>query len=150
MPGSKDSTIYGIGYEGLTLDEFVRRLSGHGVDAVVDVRLTPSSRRPGFSKTKLAEALGRVGIDYVHERDLGNPPENRSYFRGSDPEPGRKVMRARLQNGSGPALNRLIQRAETEKVAVLCVERFQARCHRQVILEMAAELDPKLRVVDIW
>jgi uncharacterized protein (DUF488 family) len=150
MPGSKNPTIYGIGYEGLTLDQFVRRLSEHDVEAVVDVRLTPSSRRPGFSKKKLAEALDRAGISYVHERDLGNPPENRSHFRGDNPEPGRKVMKARLNNGSGPALKRLVDRAANEKTAVLCVERFQAQCHRQVILEMAVELNRKLRVVDIW
>jgi hypothetical protein len=32
------------------------------------VRLTPVSRKPGLSKTKLSEALAAVDIGYVHHR----------------------------------------------------------------------------------
>jgi uncharacterized protein YeaO (DUF488 family) len=59
-------------------------------------------------------------------------------------------MRERLENGSGPALHRLVDRTKTERVALLCVERFEANCHRQVILEMATELDRQLETADIW
>jgi uncharacterized protein (DUF488 family) len=142
--------VYGIGYEGLTLDQIVSRVAGAGIETLVDVRMTPSSRRPGFSKRPLAAALQEKGIAYVHEPDLGNPPENRATFRTNDPTPGRLGMRRRLENGSGPALQRLVDRTKNETVAILCVERFEENCHRQVILEMAKELDRELESFDIW
>ena len=62
-----------IGYEGKTVDDLVAQLLEQGVPVLVDVRLTPPSRKPGLSKTKLSEALAAVGIGYVHHRALGNP-----------------------------------------------------------------------------
>ncbi|PPJ18215.1 hypothetical protein C5E45_10195 [Nocardia nova] len=43
-------------------------LAEAGVATVVDVRLTPISRKPGLSKTKLSAALAEAGIRYVHLR----------------------------------------------------------------------------------
>ena len=141
--------IYSVGYEGLTLAGLVERLAQSKVTALVDVRLTPASRRPGFSKSALAAALDAAGIDYIHEPDLGNPPDNRESFRSGDGEAGKARMRARMNNGSGPALRRLVDRAREGRVAVLCLERSPARCHRQVVTEMALELEPELEVVNL-
>jgi uncharacterized protein (DUF488 family) len=142
--------IYTIGYEDLRLDQFLNKLRENRIDTVVDVRLTPSSRRAGFSKGVLAKALDAAGIAYIHERDLGNPPDNRAAFRRGPLEEGRCRMKARLENGSAPALQRLVERATQERVAVLCVEVADARCHRQVIVEMARELAPELFTTSIW
>jgi uncharacterized protein (DUF488 family) len=56
------------------------------VRVLVDVRLTPLSRKPGLSKTKLSEALAAVGIKYVHHRALGNRRDNRAGFRAGEPD----------------------------------------------------------------
>ncbi len=142
-------TIYSVGYEGLTLEQFLQRLGDSDVTTLVDVRMTAASRRPGFSKRRLQTALASAGISYVHEPELGNPPENRENFRTGDRELGRKRMRARLENGSGDALRRLVELSMQEHVAVLCVERFAVSCHRQVITEMACEIEPTLRTAEI-
>lgn len=144
-----EGRIYSVGYEGFTAGVLIDRLIGARIDALVDVRLTPSSRKPGLSKKALSTALGQAGIEYVHEPDLGNPPENRDSFRTGDGEAGRSHMRARLENGSGGALRRLVERAKGGRVAVLCVERQGDRCHRQVITDMAQELAPELEVIHI-
>ena len=39
--------LVGVGYEGLTVGELVARLEAMGVTRLVDVRLTPISRKPG-------------------------------------------------------------------------------------------------------
>ena len=44
-----------------------------GVTRLVDVRLTPISRKPGLSKTALGRELAAVGMVYEHRRELGNP-----------------------------------------------------------------------------
>ena len=67
------SVVFTVGYEGRTPDELIELLARKGVRRVVHVRALPLSRRRGFSKTPLREALGAHGIDYVHLRDAGNP-----------------------------------------------------------------------------
>jgi Domain of unknown function DUF488 len=92
--------IYSVGYEGMTARALVDSLVGARVATLVDVRLTPASRKPGFSRKALTAALDVAGIDYVHEPDLGNPPDNRDSFRTGDGNEGRRRMRERLFNDS--------------------------------------------------
>jgi uncharacterized protein (DUF488 family) len=141
--------IYSVGYEGFTLSDLVDRLASSKVEVLVDVRLNASSRRPGFSKKALSAALTAAGIEYRHERALGNPQDNRASFRDGDGESGRQRMREILSNGAGTALDRLVEEARARRVAVLCVERDRDRCHRQVITDMAQEQDASIDVVQI-
>jgi uncharacterized protein (DUF488 family) len=141
--------IYSIGYEGLTVGEFIERLVDAGVNAVVDVRLNPVSRKPGFSYRQLRDSLHAAGLDYIHERDLGNPPRNRAAFHDADHDAGRARMRSILTDVGGEALARLVDLASERRVAVLCLERDVARCHRSVVLQMVVERDPGIEVVEI-
>lgn len=147
MPSGR---IYSVGYEGFTLRSLVQNLSQNRVTLVIDVRLNPVSRRPGFSKKSLSEALERADIEYRHEPKLGNPVENREAFRSTATiEKGRKRMRRRLDNGSRDALEELVEAALGTRVALLCVERATDACHRAVILEAAQQLDPELLVLPV-
>src|SRR5258707_759886 len=76
------SGLVGVGYEGRTVDELVAHLVAVGVSRLIDVRLTPISRKRGLSKTALGAALADVGIEYEHRRELGNPKTNRAGFTG--------------------------------------------------------------------
>lgn len=144
-----EGRIYSVGYEGWKLESLVEMLNQNRVATVVDVRLSASSRRPGFSKSALDRALAEAGIEYVHEPDLGNPPENRAAFRSGDAVAGRAVLLERLNNGARPAVRRLADMARRGRVAVLCVEREAARCHRSVVLEAACEIEPGLEVIPV-
>lgn len=141
--------LFSVGYEGREADELVGVLVSAHVDVLVDVRLTPISRKPGLSKTRLSEALAAEGIRYVHERTLGNPKDNREAFQGSDVEQGRRRFAERLSNGSRPALHGLVELARIGRVAVLCFERDAARCHRQVITNVAQDVAPAIAVVEL-
>lgn len=141
--------LYSVGYEGRTIEQFCELLSLASVQTLIDVRLTPLSRKPGFSKRRLSDALDEVGIGYQHERDLGNPPDNRAPFRTSDPSPGRARYRDKLSNGAGPALHSLIAAARERDVAILCVEADPFHCHRQVITDRAADLAPDLLTIEL-
>ena len=70
---------------GRGVDRLKHDLSAAGVEIVVDVRLTPLSRKPGLSKTKLAETLRQAAIGYVHLPQLGNPRDNRDAYRNAEP-----------------------------------------------------------------
>jgi len=141
--------IYSVGYEGLKVGGLVKCLTSSRVSLVVDVRLTPLSRKPGFSQKPLSAHLQQAGIAYRHEATLGNPSDNRDSFRHRDGEEGRRRMRAVLDNGSRPAVQRLIEDARAGRVAVLCVERDRLRCHRQVITEVIQEIDPTIEILQI-
>jgi uncharacterized protein (DUF488 family) len=145
---SDGGRIYSIGYEDMSLAGLVECLSQSRVSVLVDVRLNPSSRRPGFSRRPLAQALADVGIDYVHEPLLGNPADNRDGFRRGDAEAWGRVEQ-RLVNEGSEALDRLVTRARGQRVAVLCVERDGARCHRRAITNRARALAPELDVVEV-
>lgn len=134
-PGDRRGVV-SVGYEGREIGEFVRDLAARQVTVLVDVRLNAVSRRRGFSKTALRTALAEQGIGYVHLRGLGNPRDNRESFSASDPEPGRARFRNRLSLPDVKAeLDRLRELAASTVVAVLCVERDQRRCHRDVVID---------------
>src|SRR3954464_13740263 len=74
-------TLATLGYEGKTQEEVLGELAAAGVERVLDVRAVAASRRPGFSKTALRNALAEEGIDYLHLRPLGTPAAGREAAR---------------------------------------------------------------------
>jgi uncharacterized protein (DUF488 family) len=132
-----------VGYEGRDAEQFVRDLDAAGIEVVVDVRLNPISRKKGFSKRLLAEHLAAAGIEYEHLRALGNPQDNRAGFSGDDLEL-RQASARYAELLSAPeavaALDRVTTLASTGKVALLCFEATDQRCHRRVVLSRVAEL----------
>lgn len=137
--------ILGVGYEGRSIDEFVAGLADMGVTRLVDVRMTPISRKRGFSKSALSQALAVQGIVYEHRRELGNPKENRPGFGGSPEElrSAREVYASRLHHAeSRAALDALAETAQRELVALLCFEADESRCHRQVVMRALGDRMP--------
>lgn len=130
----QDVGLVSLGYEGRTADELIQTCLAQHVSVLVDVRLTPLSRKPGLSKTRLAERLADAGIRYVHLRALGNPKDNREAFRSGDVQGGRARFKALLQTATAQeALESLACLAAQHKVAVLCFERDAEQCHRHVV-----------------
>ncbi|MET8246668.1 DUF488 family protein [Streptomyces sp. NPDC005202] len=128
--------LWSAGYEGRDIDSFVASLVDSHIGVVADVRLTPISRKKGFSKTRLREALAEAGIEYTHLRGLGNPKDNREPFWDGRVEVGCARFRGLLRSEEAQAdLDRLAEHARASRVAVLCFEKDESRCHRQVVLE---------------
>ncbi|MFI0243153.1 DUF488 family protein [Streptomyces sp. NPDC016845] len=128
--------LWSAGYEGRDIDSFVASLLTAQISMVADVRLTPISRKPGFSKTRLGHALDEAGIAYTHLRALGNPKDNRAPFWEGRISEGRARFRSLLRTDAARAdLDVLAEHAAQARVAVLCFEKDEQRCHRQVVLE---------------
>lgn len=127
----------GLGYEGLSIDEFVLVLRDQRIEFVADVRLTPISRKRGFSKRALSGALGGAGIEYLHLPALGNPKDNRAGFSGSEADRATAKSTFRHRLDSPEARNALAQLqiiTQTHRTAVICFESDQQCCHRDIIL----------------
>ncbi|MDT3726493.1 DUF488 family protein [Streptomyces sp. DSM 41972] len=128
--------LWSAGYEGRDIDSFVASLLDSRIDVVADVRLTPISRKKGFSKTRLGQALAEAGIEYTHLRGLGNPKNNRAPFWDGRLDVGRARFRGVLRSEEAQTdLERLAEHARQSRVAVLCFEKDESRCHRQVVLD---------------
>ena len=109
------------------------------------MRASPFSRRPGFSKKRLAESLAAGGIAYCHEPLLGNAFRDVENF-----DAAMDLMRAHLVAGEpAEAVQRLVDLAEGRRIAVLCLESDQRRCHRQVVLEAALAREPALDILPL-
>jgi uncharacterized protein (DUF488 family) len=146
MTVTSASGVFGVGYEGREITTFVADLLDRRVTRLVDVRLTPISRKRGFSKTALRTALAEAGIAYDHRRELGNPKDNRAGFGGTETDLDHaKATYAELltSDDAQASLDKLGDLARTERIALLCFEADERRCHRDVVLaELARRLSP--------
>lgn len=131
--------IFTIGYEGVTQGDFIATLQAAGVKRVIDVRAVPNSRRPGFSKTPLRNALAEAGIDYVHLRALGTPPDGRAAARAGKHAELERIYAGQLELPEAMAQSaQMLDLAAEQPSAILCYEREPAECHRSLLLDSVA------------
>ncbi|MDD1770427.1 MAG: DUF488 domain-containing protein [Methanomassiliicoccales archaeon] len=125
--------VYTIGYEGKTIDDFVRQLKKAGVKRVADVRKITSSRKRDFSKTRFSELLAKDGIEYVGMRELGTPDDVRRFYKsgGSVEEFLRRYQK--YIDTVPEAMTRLESVAKEEPTAIMCYENDVKQCHRQLL-----------------
>src|SRR5687767_29553 len=140
--------IFTIGYEGATMPEFLGALQAAGVQRVIDVRAVPNSRRPGFSKTPLRNALAEIGIDYVHLRALGTPAAGREAARAGRKAELETIYAGQLETPQAMAEGAMMLSLAGEKPsALLCYERDPACCHRTLLWQSLA---PEAEIVDLY
>jgi uncharacterized protein (DUF488 family) len=142
-------TLVSIGYEGKTVGDLVAQLLQQDVRVLVDVRLTPLSRKPGLSKTKFTEALTAVGIEYVHHQALGNPKENRAGFRAREPESRARYRDVLESAAATDALAHVCELLDGGVVALMCFEHDHAECHRDIVVRRLLEARPNAAVVHV-
>ena len=131
--------LFTIGYEAATQPDFIATLKSAGVERVIDVRALPLSRRPGFSKTPLKNALAEEGIDYVHLKALGTPAEGREAARNGRHEDLKRIYARQLELPEAMvAAEQMKALAADKPSALLCFERDPAGCHRSLLWRSAA------------
>ena len=140
--------IFTIGYEGVTQAEFIAALKEARVERVIDVRAVPNSRRPGFSKNLLKNALAEDGIDYVHLRALGTPADGRAAARAGRHEDLKRIYAGQLELPEAMAESaQMVELAREKRSALLCYEREPGGCHRTLLIKSAL---PGADVIDLF
>lgn len=130
------TTLRTIGYEGVTLADFIRTLSVNRVSILIDVRELPLSRRQGFSKTALAAALHNHGIQYLHLRGLGDPKPGREAARRGDYRVFRKIYIQHLKTDAALRdLGTATIYAKAGGACLMCYEREPNECHRLLVAD---------------
>ena len=137
-------SIATIGYESATMRSFLEALTEAKVQLLVDVRAVASSRRPGFSKTKLAANLAEAGIDYLHLRALGTPADGRAAARAGRHEEMKAIFTEQLATpeaqGQLDTVEELVKSGR--RLALLCFEARPEHCHRNLVANALAERMP--------
>ena len=137
--------IFTIGYEASTQPDLIAALKASGVERLIDVRAVPLSRKPGFSKNILANGLAEAGIEYVHLKALGTPPEGREAARKGRHAELERIYAGQLELPEAiVAAAQMLELAVEKPSALLCFERDPAGCHRTLLLrEVAPDAEVK-------
>lgn len=128
-------TLYTIGYEGRSLEEYLNILLIHGVRTLCDVRKNAYSQKYGFSKAQLLPACEGVGIKYIHIPELGIESDQRqALYTQVDYDILFKKYRNTVLVRSDNHVDRIINLIDTdERVALTCFEKNVEQCHRTQI-----------------
>jgi len=133
--------VYTIGYEGASIEEFQKTLSIVGISLVADIRAIPVSRKRGFSKISLAERLAKVGIEYQHFGELGDPKPGREAARAGQYPTFESIYRLHLESREArAAIADLLKLVALRPTCLLCFERNPRHCHRTIVAKQLADL----------
>lgn len=140
IASNRQSTLLTIGYEGLDLSQFIKCLTWHKVEVLVDIREIPLSRKKGFSKSALADAMVRHGIGYEHIKALGSPGSIRKQLKTDWDYTAFFSAYEDYLNGQSRALQSLRRIIEqNRRVCLLCFEKAHEQCHRSRVANRMAE-----------
>lgn len=131
-------TAWTVGHSTRGFEELVEVLRAYGIEAVVDVRTVPRSRKnPQFNREELEKRLPESGIDYVHRKDLGGlrHPLKESPNTGWRNDSFRGYADYMQTPEFDEALDWLVEHARPRRTAIMCAETLPWRCHRSLIAD---------------
>ena len=132
--------IYTIGYSGLSIDGFLNRLMRIGIFRLIDVRNNPSSRKYGFSKTRLSGLCTSVGIEYESFPELGiRHEQRRNAHSDSDYYRLFNSYRSDIAVQQREAIISVHSLLQQEPSVLMCVESDPKRCHRSHLAETISD-----------
>lgn len=140
IPGQDTSpqSLWTIGHSTRPLAELIGLLKAQAILLLLDVRITPYSRRyPQFNTDSLNQPLEEAGLHYRHLPALGGRRKSRSdsvnlgwknaSFRGY----ADYMQTAEFLKG----LEELMILGRREPTAIMCAEAVPWRCHRSLIAD---------------
>jgi uncharacterized protein (DUF488 family) len=132
------SFVFTIGHSTRPIGDFIHLLKSHGVKRVIDVRTLPRSRfNPQFDSARLGGLLRTAHIHYTHLPGLGGlrRPRQDSINLGWRNESFRGYADHMQTPAFRADLERCLELAGAERVALMCAEAVPWRCHRSLIAD---------------
>ena len=140
------SVFYTIGYQGVSIDQFVRYLKNNNIGILADVRQRPYSRKAGFSKQALSNKLSNIGIVYKHFEALGCPVQIRDQYKVDGNWSAYCKSYKKFLANESIVLESLAAYIKSFPCAIFCFEADANYCHRSLIAESIALMHPELTV----
>ena len=143
--------LLSLGYEGLSIDEFLNKLNFHKIKIVIDVRKKPVSRKYGFSKNKLEKYLSRINIAYHHFPNLGVSKEIREKLGKSlnYVEFFHRYKTEVLKFNQADIKDIVSLSKSYSRMAIMCFEKNYKKCHRYELLQSISKLDKSIIIKNI-
>ncbi|NQU35086.1 MAG: DUF488 domain-containing protein [Bacteroidetes bacterium] len=141
-PKSNKTILFTIGYEGISLEEYLVRLLKNDVKVLVDVRNNPQSMKYGFSKSRLKNYCASLGIDYVHIPEVGIQADKRQELNTQN-DYDKLFANYRKNNLSNTIKyqSKILELLEQNKrIALTCFEANICQCHRKPLAEAITNL----------
>lgn len=139
--------LYTLGYEGLSIEDFINRLIRQRITMVIDVRGNAVSMKRDFSKSRLAKTLTTRGFSYLHIPEVGIPTKARhAYLEHHNKEQLFDWYEKNLLSQQSEHLDEILAATEHENVVLMCYENDPNDCHRSRIAEHCRTEKPQLKV----
>jgi uncharacterized protein YwgA len=132
-PQSNKTILFTIGYEGVSLEEYINKLIVNDVKVLCDVRKNSYSMKFGFSKSQLQAACTGVGIEFVHIPQLGIDSDKRQELNTqADYDKLFSQYRNDVLTQTKPYQDKLIDLlSKNKRIALTCFEANICQCHRK-------------------
>ncbi|HUX55668.1 MAG TPA: DUF488 domain-containing protein [Bacteroidales bacterium] len=141
-PEFNNIVLFTIGYEGVSLEEYLNKLILNGIKMLCDVRKNSLSMKYGFSKSQLKNACEGVGIKYEHIPDLGIESDKRKELHSqSDYDMLFRQYRNDTLTKTRPQQEYVLELLKKNKrIALTCFEANIYQCHRKHLAEAVTKL----------
>ena len=141
-PALTNSTLYTLGYEGISLETYLNKLIKHDIKALVDVRNNPLSQKFGFSKSQLVRYCEGLNIEYIHFADVGIQSEYRQELKDQTDYDNlfNSYKKKTLPQTISTQEKILALLKEKKRIALTCFEANICQCHRKHLAEAITQL----------
>ena len=140
--------VYSLGYEKKTINEFIKILEEVKVSILLDVREFAWSYKQDFRKKSLNSALAKVGIDYYHISNAGNPKKIRKKYSKPSTVLSKYSEYLNKTESGIIEIKTMIRTAkrESKNICLICYEQDFYSCHRSILLSKIKKSMPRLAV----
>jgi uncharacterized protein (DUF488 family) len=141
---SKDTTVlFTIGYEGISLEQYINKLIINNVKVLCDVRKNPLSMKYGFSKKQLSIACEGVGIEYLHFPEVGIESDKRRELKTQeDYDKLFESYKSDTLSKTEAKQKEILSLLESKKrIALTCFEANIRQCHRKHLAESISNME---------
>jgi hypothetical protein len=136
----KKQMLFTIGYEGVSVENYLNTLIKNDVRVLCDVRNNPLSRKFGFSKSCLHKYLRNIGIEYVHLPELGISSKKRNSLNSDEDYQNLFQEYKSSLPQQRESLGKLYQLLKVKgRLALTCFEHEPLHCHRHIIRDYLRE-----------
>ncbi len=141
-PSASKTVLYTLGYEGISLEEYLNKLISKDIRVLIDVRNNPMSMKYGFTKSQLLNACNSVGIQYFHFPEVGIVSEQRQELNNQADYDKlfKKYKNEILPHTISSQENILNILKEQKRIALTCFEANICQCHRKHLAEAIVRL----------
>lgn len=141
-PSKSETVLFTIGYEGISLEEYLNKLIYNDVRLLCDVRKNSLSMKYGFSKSQLQKACKGVGIEYIHIPEVGIESDKRQDLNTqADYNKLFVFYKEHILRNETEKQKEILSLLERKKrIALTCFEANIYQCHRKHLAESISKM----------